>query len=461
MKKVILNVLVALCLALVSVSCSEDNLIGSSIQPGQDVVNVYYDTMSVVSETVFQDSLRLRSSGALLGKITTPDFGILKSDFLSELYCPYNFEFPEGFKQIDSIHLYLYYDSFYGDSNAVMNVNVWQLDKAKLSSAPTYHASINPLDYCSMTKKLGHLAYTTADYATSDTLKQNSDYQKVLRIPLSMALADSFYSHNRSHPEYFSTPEAFKDYFKGIYITTDFGDGSLIYISLAELEISYKTYISTAWTDNENMDSLVVQAAYFPVTKEIRQVNRVENQDLKNKLNVQPTDSLNYIYAPAGMFTKVRISSDLFNANNGKLKDATINTFKLYVEAADIEENFDFAFDKPTELLLIDSSKVTDFFNGFNLNDGKSSFIAEYDATENRYIFNMSYYAQKMIRYNKGVTIGFTPFSTMMLIPVNKVKNVSENVIRLEHMITPATVKIRSGVHASNPMQLRMVYTKE
>lgn len=88
MKKVILNVLVALCLALVSVSCSEDNLIGSSILPGQDVVNVYYDTMSVVSETVFQDSLRLRSSGALLGKITTPDFGILKSDFLSELYCP-------------------------------------------------------------------------------------------------------------------------------------------------------------------------------------------------------------------------------------------------------------------------------------------------------------------------------------------------------------------------------------
>lgn len=461
MKKVILNVLVALCLALVSVSCSEDSLIGSSVQPGQDVVNVYYDTMSVVSETVFQDSIRLRTSGALLGKMTTPDFGIIKSDFLSELYCPYNFSFPDDVSKIDSAYLYLYYDSFYGDTNAVMNVNVWQLDKGKLSSPPTYHASINPLDFCTMTKKIGQLAYATADYATSDTLKQKSDYQKVLRVPVSLALADSFLSHSRSHPEYFATPDAFKNYFNGIYVTTNFGDGSLIYVSLAEMEISYRTYVYSNWSNKTLKDSLVVQAAYFPVTKEIRQVNRVENQDLKNKLNVQPTDSLNYIYAPAGMFTKVRLSPDLFNANNGKLKDATINTFKLYVEAADIEETFDYAFEKPTKLLLVDSAKVTDFFNGFHVNDGKSSFIADYDATEGRYVFNMSYYAQKMIRYNKGGTIDFTPFSTMMIIPVNPVKNSSEEVVRLEHLITPAAVKIRSGVHASNPMQLRMVYTKE
>lgn len=461
MKKIILNVLVALSLALVSVSCSEDNLIGSTIQPGKDVINVNYDTMRVVSETVFQDSLRLRSSGALLGKITTPDFGILKTDFLSELFCPYNFEFPDDVVKIDSAYLYLYYESFYGDTNAVMNLTVWQLDKEKLSSSPSYHASVNPLDFCSMTKKIGQLAYATADYATSDTLKQLSTYQKVLRVPISLALADSFLSHNRKHPEYFSTPEAFRNYFKGIYVTTNFGDGSLINISLAELEMSYITKIYSNWTNNTLRDSTVVQAAYFPVTKEIRQVNRVENKDLKTKFNILPTDSLNYIYAPAGMFTKVKISPDLFNANNGKLKDATINSFKLYVDAAEIEDSFEYAFEKPMQLLLIDSSKVKDFFDGFNVSDGKSSFIADYDATEGRYIFNLSYYAQKMIRYYKGGSIDFTPFSSMVLIPVNRVKNLSEQVVRLEHLMTPAAVKIRSGAHQTNPMQLLMVYTKK
>jgi len=65
-------------------ACSDEGLLGQSLQPGQDVISVYYDTVSVYSETVVVDSILSRSASAYLGEFTDPFFGTTSCDFLAQ-----------------------------------------------------------------------------------------------------------------------------------------------------------------------------------------------------------------------------------------------------------------------------------------------------------------------------------------------------------------------------------------
>lgn len=454
-------ILFSVLLALGVLSCTEDNFIGSSVQPGRDVLDVRYTTMPVVSQTVFMDSVYLRNSVAVLGKFTDPTYGTIKSDFVSQLYCPYNFQFPTQMTSIDSCFLYLYYDSWFGDSTTVMHLNVWELDKNRPDNKPLSYSSTSADDYCSKTKLIADYSYAAADFATSDSLKELSDYQRVIRVPIDInVLAKRFFKDNREHPEYFATPNAFNDYFKGLYITTDYGNGNLLYITHSELEFAY-SYKMVA-NHSQSLDSVVVGGSYFPITKEIRQINRVEHPDLKRLVQLNPNDTINYLYAPGGMFTKVTIPDSVFEATNGEMDHSIINSFKLYVNATQLDDDWEYAMSRPKSLLLIDESKSKSFFEGFNLNDGKYSFLGNYDSNTDSYVFNLSYYAQKMIRVKAGESVDdFTPFTNMILVPVQAVENSSGVNIRLDHVITPSAVKIRSSKSLLNPMQLRIVYSKK
>jgi hypothetical protein len=461
MKKIAF-IVASVVIALTATSCTEDNIIGSSIQPDKDILDIRYATVPVVSETVFQDSVYLRNSIAVLGKFTDPTYGTVKSDYLSQLYCPYDFEFPNDVSKIDSCYLHVYYDSWFGDSAAVMHLNVWELDKNRPDNTSLSYSSTNADDYCSKTKLLGQLSFAAADFATSDSLKELSDYVRILRVPIDSMLAKKFLNDNRSHPEYFATPEAFKNYFKGIYITTDYGNGSMIYITHSELELCFDTYMYSNTSGKTLRDSLIVGGAYFPVTKEIRQINRVEHKDLKRYVQVSPDDTINYVYAPGGMFTRVTLPDSIFEPGTGRLSNSTINSFKLYVKATQLDDDWEYAMGRPESLMLIDESQSKSFFEGFNVNDGKYSFLGTYDSQTESYVFNLSYYAQKMIRVRNGETVtDFTPFTSMLLVPVAAIQNSSSETIRLEHVITPAAVKIRSSNNLESPMQLRIVYSKK
>jgi hypothetical protein len=460
MSRLVFKVIVAFIAALATFSCSEDNLIGSWGRPDKDVVNVSFDTVRVKTETVFQDSIYLRNSLAVLGQFTDPTFGSLKSDFMSQLYCPYDFEFPDDVTSIDSAYLYMYYSSWFGDSAAVHHVNVWELDKGRLDAPSSYSSGSNPADFCTMTKLLGQASFAAADFGTPDSLKELSTYQRVVRVPINISLANRFLRDNRANKSLFATPDAFTDYFKGIYVTTDYGDGSLLYVTHTELEMCYLKSVYSNHSDLTLKDSVIVGGSYFPVTKEIRQVNMVQHKELRNKLVLE--DSVNYVYAPAGMFTKISIPDSLFTPGKGKLSDATINSFRIFVEAAQMEDDdWKYPISEPSIMMLIDSSRVDSFFKGFNLNDGLYSFQSTYDSQEERYVFNLGYYAQKMVKARNGESVDFTPFTTMYLIPVSSMTNASDDVVSYQHVITPAAIKVRSGTNSYSPMQIRMVYTKK
>jgi len=465
MKKTFLSVFCGLFLSAVLFSCVDGNILGFSVLPSQDTVSVSFDTVRVQTETILQDSVYLRNSLAILGEFTDPTYGTVKSDFMAQLYCPFKFRFPDDVNTIDSAYMYLYYDSWFGDSTTVHHLNVWYLDKSPLDASAPYGSTVNPADFTSKSKLLASGTFTTGDFMTSDSAKALSNYTPALRLPLNMDLCRQFLADNKDtlkQKRFFDYPADFNKYFNGIYVTTDYGNGSLLYVTHSELEMMYNTYLFSNASGKQLRDSLVIGASYFPINKEVRQVNRAEHPDLRSYLNPTATDSLNYIYSPGGMFTKVTLPNTLFQNGTGKLSGKTINGMKLYVNATQVDETLDYALAPPASMLLIDASKVNAFFSGFELNDGLYSFVADYNPDSLNYVFDLSYYAQKMIRESDDSTsTEIKPFTEMLLIPVSTVKNADKASVRLEHVISPAAVKILGGNHPRRPMQLRVIYSKK
>jgi hypothetical protein len=461
MKKLILSLMSGLLLSATFFSCNDDNYIGSSMQPDTDVLSVYYDTVGVKSETVLKSGLYLRNSTAVLGEYTDPTFGTVKSDFLAQLYCPYNFTFPDDVSQIDSAYVDLYYSSWFGDSTESHHLQVWELDKKTPDSDTKYLSTTDPSEFTSKTRLLASGGFSAADFASGDSIKSLYGFQRVVRIPFDLATANRILAENKSHPEKFKDAQSFADYFKGIYVTTDVGNGSLLYLTHAEVEMRYLTHLWSNSSGKKSRDSLVVAGAYFPVTKDVRQINRVDHPDLSRYLTFSPSDTIDYIYAPAGMVTKVTIPDSLFRKGTGKLSGTTINSLKLKISATQLSDA-DYKLSPPEKLLLIDARKYDDFFSGFNVNDGMYSFVADYDSYNEDYVFGLSYYAQKMIRsYADSTSTEFSPYREFLLVPVKVVQNSSEVDVRLEHVVTPSAVKIRSGSHPDTPMQLRVLYSKK
>ena len=440
-------------------SCSDENTIGSSILPDKDKITVAYDTVHLNTETVYVDSVFLRNSVAMLGEFTDHTFGTTKSDFMAQLYCARNFHFPNDVNQIDSAYMYFYYSNWFGDSTTIHHIKVFELN-SPLNEEKTFFSNTNPADYCNQTKLLGQGSFTTGDFYSTDSVMRMDTYSKRIRIPIDISLGKRFLDDSRANPSDFATPENFQKYFKGIYVTTDYGNGSIVYITQAQIELCFET-----WTYSKNTvlpDTFVIGGAYFPITNEVKQINRAEHPDLSAYINTMPSDSLNYIYAPGGMFTKVTIPEKIFTKDQGILSGKTISSLRLKVQATQLNDEWDYALAPPEALLLINAAEAQTFFMNFDLNDGVTSFLAQYDSSTKNYVFDLSVYAQKMIHTidGTGTTTNFTPFTNMLIIPVSIVTDKDGDQIRLEHLITPAAVKIRGGNHPTEPMRLEIVYSK-
>lgn len=444
-------------------SCNDDNFLGSSIQPGKDKLSIAYDTFGVKTQSVIVDSIYLRNSLAALGEFTDPTFGTTKSDYMAQLYCARNFQFPDDVSKVDSAFMYIYYSGWYGDSTGVHHAKVYELNKP-LDISNTYYSNTNPSDYIDWTnpKLIGQGAFASGDIETSDSIKKLSTYSRSVRIPINLTLANRFLQDSKTSPSKFATPEAFLKYFNGIYVTTDYGNSSLLYVSHTEIELCYGTWLYSTTTGLR--DSFIIGASYFPSTKEVKQINMTKHVDLSQYLKPSANDSLNYIYAPAGMFTRVTIPDSLFTKNSGLLSGKTVSSMRLRVMASvpDDDNPWKYAIKPPSTLLLVNEDSVQRFFSKFEMPDGLNTFAASYDSTNLDYSFNMSYYAQKMIREKDSPgSTNLNPFTKMLLIPVSIVTNTDGDQVRLENVISPAAVKIRSGTNSYQPMRLEVIYSKE
>ena len=375
--KLLLNLTVAL-FAFGFISCN-DNLdtIGDNIQPDGDDISVYVDTVVLTAKTVsLEDSVFARHASGLLGEYTDPIFGKIKSDYLSELYCSEDLAFHKNTTTIDSVFLDVISYSFYGDSISPIGIAAYRVDKKNLEK--DFFTNIKPTDYCSMNTVLGRGIFSIQDADAYGTGKR-------YRLSVDKSLGKEFHDKWKESEATFENSKTLREFFKGIYVTTTLGSGSLIDVNTNILQIYYSY---TGRNSANTADSTRVGIVRFPSTEEVIQLNRVQNA-IPSSL-YQNRDTRAYLKSPAGVCAEVTIplkeimSKAKKNNITNKLNSATFN-LKGYTEEED-----KMTMNRSANLLFIHKDSLVNFFSGSNMADSKTSFIMIRNATSNTYNFSYS-----------------------------------------------------------------------
>lgn len=354
--------------------CNDDiNYVGGTIQPDKDRVDVAVDSFMMTASTIKLDSIYSKSSSGFLGQFYDPQFGEYKADFICQFYCQEDFKFRETPKdgKIDSVQLFIYYDSYIGDSLSPMRVDVYPVVK---SLEKNYYTNINPLDYADTKTSLGGQAYTPYHL--------NSASKDSVKIDLNTELGQKIYDETINNPASFKNQNAFNEFFRGIYVTNTYGMGNALKVTGTILSLYYSYDATTTGSDGKDSAYVAKGAEFFIVTDEVIQMNRMNSYGLEELL--QPNEEYTYLKTPAGVCTRLVMPGKEIHERIG---NRTINNVPLSIQAMP-QSDWEYASEAPGYLLLLPEDSLITFFEKNKTADLKTSFTAQYDNKLKTYKFS-------------------------------------------------------------------------
>ena len=369
MKKSIVYALVLLC----SLIACDDNTgtLGNSITPDADSIKVQNHTYQATSRSIKIDSVLSKSDKVYLGRFTDPETNsIIEADFIAQFYCA---EGGNVFPPSDSVkndcalraELRLFFTTFFGDSTNTMNAELYELEST-LQEGEQYYTNIDPTLFYDDTKKpIATKVYTAIDYTLDDTELNDQEHYANICISLPTEKGSEIIALYRSNPEYFTNSTQFIEHVcKGYYVKIAGGDGTMLYVDQAALNI----YFQHSITDS-------VYVTQFVGTQEVLQTNRFDfDASLLQPLIDDTTGT--YLKTPAGIFTEVTLPIEEITGNND-----SINSAKIIFQRYNAEIDTKYPFGTPEGLLMLRKSDMHTFFE-------KTSYYTTYNSTFNRYEFS-------------------------------------------------------------------------
>jgi hypothetical protein len=434
-----------LCLSVLC-GCNDDlNLVGSSIQPDEDKIKVYTDTLQIQATTIQMDSVYAKTTMGLIGEMYDPLYGNLKSDYICQFYCPEDYQFShtpiDG--KIDSVEFRIVYSSWVGDSLASMNAEIY---KVTTPLERDYYTNIDPKKFCDMKHLMGTQTYTAYDMSIPDSIREITNtndpdyYYPHVTIRMDREFGQKFYDETINNPSTFKNQESFNNFLPGIYVTTSFGSGNILNVDNSSILIYYKYTAITESSTGEDSAYVAQGAERFNVTKEVIQLNRFKNTDMSHLL--QPNDEYAFLKTPAGVYTRLTIPTKEIGP---KIKDRFINNLPLNLKAMP-QEDWQYALSAPSYLLILPEDSVKNFFEGGQIEDNITSFLSStYDSSTRTYtIGNISNVLKKHLDNGNEDDLH------LLVIPVLRITGQQPSylgggyyTISLSNYLAPSGVRIR------------------
>jgi len=429
------------------------------MMPDGDKINVDTATISIDAETIKMDSIFIKSIQGYLGDYFDPLYGNIKSGFMCQFY-PMDIVFPDSVinNEIDSVKVLMAYRYSIGDSLSAMEASVYRIKQALPKN---FYSTLNLAEYCDLKTVYGKRAYSARNYnaysdrnisIVSDSIYKAlpSDNYILLDINLPVSIGEEFLKEWRKSESTFKSKGKFVNFFNGLYFTTTFGKGSLIRVDGTMLEIYFKGYSRST----EGVDITDTLCFHFPVTKEVIQLNTIEDANEDILLAENPTTM--YIKAPSGICPKLIIPIDeLVNKFEGK--ELSNVQLSLYGEEVDLKKS---SLKYPARLLLIPPDSVKTFFENQKLIDKTTT----YSASWNNYVYdfsNISYVIQKAMNdyvFQKANNEKTNNKLELLVMPVSPIpfwdNNGQMTEIGYNNLLTPSVIALKKG---KNYMQLRII----
>lgn len=428
--------------ALLSGCNDELSQVGPSIQPDADRSFVYADTFYIEASTVKLDSVYARTVSGLLGNIYDPLYGELTADYICQFYCPEDYKFSheplEG--KVDSMAFFVMYnrgeDGYMGDSLTPMTAQVYRVTKPLERN---YYTNMDPKEYCDMNTLLGEKTYTAYDMSISDSIRNITDtsdpnyYTPNVRIRISTDIAQEFYEETVNNPATFHDQEAFNRFFPGFYVTTSYGSGNILKVAQSSFFIYYRYKTQT----EAGNDTIISTREQFNVTKEVIQMNRMENDNLDQLL--APSDEYTYLKTPSGVCTKLVIPAQEIN---DRIEGRIINNLELSLQAMP-QEDWKYALEAPSYVMLLPEDSVKSFFENNKIEDSYSAFLGTYSTSTRVYSFdNISNVLQLHLENNPDEDL------RLLVVPVNRTYDTDQygnpaNTTAIGNYLFPSAVKLK------------------
>ena len=449
--------IILIFLSLLVFSCTDSlTNIGAGIQPSSDAITVGTDTFHVTTENVFVDYMYSKPDSFLLGTFYDKTYGSTQADILAQVNCPIDFTFHQGAIP-DSAMVVLYYRSWFGDRYSPLDVNIYEMNKKTFNYSGLYPTNLDPSVYTdhdlyNPTNLLAHKICTAKD-ASHKLLDSTA-----LIFRLDKAFVDKFIEGKLTY----SSQSAFTNFFKGLYITANYGSSTMLNISRIDLEYYYHyTYIEPVTSKLDTVKNVLI----FPANTEVRQVNRFFHPDIDNiKQKLALRDSVNYVSSPANIQTRVNLPmmrmQDRMKLIIGD-KKRTLNSALLQVEATEVDD-VTLALPLVQYMLLIKESALARFFNKNELPSDTCAVLGTYSSSlitntslyNHFYNFNVAKLIANELRINSSPTNDLK----MILVPVRVTADANGNVASVKQQYLMSAVTIKSGKNKT-PMRINMIYS--
>ncbi|MBD5204815.1 MAG: DUF4270 domain-containing protein [Bacteroidales bacterium] len=407
-------------------ACDDDvSQIGSSVTNGEVSIQVDSLTTAVETECIAYNNLDGRNVTKLLGRISVPEYGNLSCSFVSQMMAATRMPVPDSIQveDIDSMRLVLSVPrgALTGDSLAPQQLRVYRLtdqlpSDIKATYSPEGHYDPVPL---------GSRSYTLSNIAKGDSALKKDAYIKIpVHMPLKMAR--DLFTQYRTDNSIFAWPATFNQYFPGIYVQQNFGNGCIANISNAEMY--------TYWHYTRRVSEMQADSTYQMVTRvyrdsmclmssqpEVLSSNVIDYQ-VSQKIRDMVAAGKSIITTPGGYMLSIKFPVlsllEEFHRNGKAL--AIVSSLRFEIPALPISN--DYGLGAAPNLLMIKKSEYESFFAENKAPDNKTSFVASYDSDNGRYRFAAmrSWFVNLLEAEQAGETIDEDDYE-FILVPVNTV----------------------------------------
>lgn len=426
-------------------------------------------TFNLNTKTVYSGSLYSESDKPVLGSYSDNIFGSFKVDFLSEFRYIRDLTFPSGTKG-DSLFVVMYYRGFFGDSSAVQEATVYQLDKQALKFSENYNCDIKVDDYCSRSIVLGSQRYVAYDKTINDSIRALSDFCNKVKVPMPEKMMNEMISNTGIY----KSQDDFVNYFKGVYVTNTYGQQTVLEIDSVNLEMFYHYNDTLTSKTSGQRDSVVTRTkqVLFPANKETTTVIHIAESQPVNIESIP--DSLEYISSPGGTFVEVNIPykaiyDSVVVKNAGKNDDMlNVNYYSLLMEPAQMADS-SLRTSYPVYFIMIRKADANDFFTqSLYPVDGINTILGVYNyySGAGRYTFSNSgtnleaiLNSAKAMASDKERQEYFDGLNPYLIIPVSGTTDIAGTNATIRHLFDTYGIRVRSGRNQKSPMRMVITYT--
>lgn len=482
-----LKFLAAVGLAATLYSCDDTTTGVGEFVADADEITASAQTFEATTKTLKYTDLNKngvfsRTSSAYLGKFTDLDFGTYTTDFITQINCTEDFEFPETTQEIVATTLELSYASFFGDSLAPMRVRVDILNQPIDDTGEDlslYYTSYDPTKfYDANGNALAEQDYAVRDNswtdAAIDSIKNTNGYYPPLIIDLDkkknfdIGQNESGTFSQYLLKKYKENKENFKDAYSfihnvlpGFYVHTTGGEGSILYIGDIWLRMKVKYLVERPSTGA--VDSTVYTSIPFAATNEVYMSTRLENSEDRFDELTKETEHT-YLKTPAGLCTEVKLPlQKMYDALGTDTLNSVSMSFTKYKNVSNNSASSPYKMGTPQNLLLIRKNEVKDFFEQRKNYDSKTTFLGTYSSTTNSYSFSQVNRLISQIfsdmRTKEEPAQGWDEYNTMVLIPVKTETDSQGNTIGLSHDLEVNSAKLIGG-EKGEKIKMEVIYTK-